>query len=81
MVKKWGERQAEVLELLSRFTDGMTPKQLSEELDIPVLHAAVFLSRYKKQGILVKRVCEDGKCRYLLSSKGERKRAYLSEEG
>lgn len=77
MVKGWSERQAEVLEVLSMMSDGASPSELAEKLGISTLYAAIYLSRYRKQGILVKRVCTDGKCRYLLSSKGERKRAYL----
>jgi len=75
--KGWSERQAQILEVLSMMSDGARPNELAAKLDITTLYAAILLSRYRKQGILVKRVCDDGKCRYLLSSKGERKNAYL----
>jgi len=58
-------------------SDGASPSELAEKLEITTLYAAILLSRYRKQGILLKRVCKDGKCRYLVSTKGERKRAYL----
>jgi len=77
MAKGWSERQAEILHILSMMSDGASPSELAKEVGISTLHAAIYLSRYRKRGILVKRVCDDGKCRYLLSSKGERKLAYL----
>ena len=77
MGKGWSERQAQILEVLSMMSDGARPNELADKLGITTLYAAILLSRYRNQGILVKRVCTDGRCRYLLSSKGERKRAYL----
>jgi len=74
---KWSERQAQVLHILSMLTDGASPSELASEAGITTLNAAIYLSRYRKQGILVKQNCNDGKCRYKLSSKGERKNAYL----
>lgn len=75
------ERKREVLEVvkvLSMMSDGARPADLAAELGISDFYAAVLLSTYKRQGIIVKRKCEDGKCRYLLSPKGERKLAWLA---
>lgn len=75
--KRWGERATEVLRVLSIMQNGARPVELADELEITTLQAALLLSRYRKQGITIKRLCDDGHCRYLLSSKGERKLAYL----
>lgn len=75
------ERQAQVLrELLERLTDGISPKELASELIISELYAAVMLSRLKRQGIVLKKKAKNG-CRYCISSKGERKLAWLEAKG
>jgi len=71
------ERQKQVLrELVDRLTDGITPEELSETVDISEFYAAVLLSRLKRQGIELKNRKPEG-CRYCISSKGERKLAWL----
>jgi len=70
------ERKREVLKVLAMMADGARPTDLAEELGITLAYAAVLLSQYKRQGILLKRKAENG-CRYCVSSKGERKLAYL----
>jgi len=77
MPKGRDERTAEVLEILSMMQDGARPVELSDRLGISTVYAALILSRFKKQGLVIKRLCEDGRCRYLLATKGERKLAYL----
>ena len=71
------QRKAEVLKVLAMMSDGARPADLAAELGISDFYAAVLLSTYKRQGIILKRKCEDGKCRYLLSTKGERKLAFM----
>jgi len=71
------QRKTEVLRVLSIMMDGARPADLAAELGISDLYAAVLLSTYKRQGIILKRKCEDGKCRYLLTPKGERKLAFI----
>lgn len=71
------ERTAEVLDILHMMEDGARPVDLSDRLGISTVYAAVILSRFRKKGLVIKRLCEDGRCRYLLASKGERKKAYL----
>lgn len=71
------QRKAEVLRVLAMMSDGARPADLAAEIGINEFYAAVLLSTYKRQGIILKRKCEDGRCRYLLSSKGERKLAWL----
>lgn len=72
------ERTAEVLKIISMMEDGARPIDLRNELgDISLVYAALILSRFRKKGYVIKRLCEDGRCRYLLSSKGERKKAFL----
>jgi len=71
------QRKAEVLKVLSMMSDGARPTDLAAELDITEVYAAVLLSTYKRQGIILRRKCEDGKCRYLLTPKGERKLAFI----
>lgn len=71
------ERQLEVLRhLAERLTDGIGSKELSEILQMHELTAAVLLSRLKKQGIVLKKK-SGATCRYCISSKGERKLAWL----
>lgn len=74
---KRDETTARVLDIISKMEDGARPVDLRDELGISVFYAAVILSRFRKKGLVVKRLCDDGRCRYLLASKGERKRAYL----
>lgn len=71
------QRKVEVLRVLSMMSDGARPADLAGELGINDFYAAVLLSTYKRQGIILKRKCEDGKCRYLLTPKGERKLAFI----
>lgn len=75
---KRDERQTQVLrELVLRLTDGITPTELKEELNLSSeTYAAIMLSRLKRQGIVFKKKAPEG-CRYCISSKGERKLAWL----
>jgi len=73
----WGERQEQILTVLNMAMDGASPSELAREIGISTLHAAIYLAKFRKRGIVVKRTCKDGKCRYQLSSKGERKLAWL----
>lgn len=75
--RDWGERQAEIFRVLSMLSDGATPSELGKTIGISTFYATVLLCRFRKQGVLLKKACEDGKCRYSLSPKGERKQAYL----
>jgi len=68
---------AQVLRVLSMMENGARPTELANALGITTLQAALLLSRYRKQGIVLKRESRDGHCRYCLSSKGVRKLAYL----
>lgn len=70
------ERKREVLRILAGMSDGATPRELATDLDISKLYAAVLLSQYKRQGIILKRETPHG-CRYCLSDKGKRKLAYI----
>jgi len=72
------QRKLEVLRALSAMgKNGVSPSELASELGIETFYAAVLLSTYKRQGILLKRKAENGRCRYCLSPKGERKLAYF----
>ncbi|MFA5186453.1 MAG: hypothetical protein WC551_08260 [Patescibacteria group bacterium] len=60
-------------------SDGATPKELAADLDIGKLYAAVLLSQYKRQGIILKKEAPNG-CRYCLSDKGKRKLAFIESK-
>lgn len=77
MPKPRDERTTEVLDILSMMQDGARPVDISDRLGISLVYAAVILCRFRKKGLVIKRLCDDGRCRYLMSSKGERKNAYL----
>jgi predicted DNA-binding transcriptional regulator len=72
-------RLIQVLEVLSRMTDGARPVELAKELGITSVYAAVLLSRYRSRGIVVKRLGDDGWPRYCSSSKGRQMKALLEE--
>lgn len=75
------ERTAEVLEVISMMEDGARPVDLSNRLGISTVYAALILSRFRKKGYVIKRLSDDGRCRYCLSTRGERKRAFLESLG
>lgn len=76
MVKEIKLGKGRLLSLLYGSPDGITPEELAEEFGLVPLSAAAILSRYKKQGIILRKRAEKG-CRYCLSEKGERKLRYL----
>lgn len=82
MTKAREERTGQVLEILSMMQDGARPIDLRDKLledgeDVTLVYATLILSRFRKKGYVVKRLCDDGRCRYLLGTKGERKLAFL----
>ena len=50
----YGERRIEVLNCVSCSHNGITVQEIAEELGINRITAAVYLARYKKQGLLLR---------------------------
>jgi len=68
-----------LLEIVSMLSDGATPDSIARHFGVDRLYAAVLLSRYKREGILLKKKSPNGS-RYFVSQKGEKKLKKLKEK-